>query len=115
MADIGVGKSLIQEQREYILSRQLIRSATSIGANVEEASGGQSRADFYAKITIAYKEARETSYWIRLLRASGYLSETLAVELLEDVDEIMRIIGSIQVTVKNQIRSGRAQFVTRHS
>lgn len=59
---------LTGERREYVLSRQVLRCGTSIGANIEEAIGGQSRADFIAKLAIAYKEARETSYWLRLLR-----------------------------------------------
>ncbi len=61
-------KHLSQEKKEFVLSKQLLRSGTSIGANVEEAIGGQSRKDFFAKLTIAYKEARESHYWIRLLR-----------------------------------------------
>ena len=67
---------LSANKREYVLSRQLLRSGTSIGANVEEGIGGQSRADFVSKLAIAYKEARETAYWLRLLRDTDYLSET---------------------------------------
>jgi four helix bundle protein len=59
-------KHLSQEKKEFVLSKHLLRSGTSIGANVEEAIGGQSRKDFFAKLTIAYKEARESHYWIRL-------------------------------------------------
>ncbi len=99
---VDAGKLLMQEKSEYILSKQFIRSATSIGANVEEASGGQSRADFYARMTIAYKEARETLYWVRLLKASGYFSEEQSDGLIRDVDEILRIIGSIQVAMKKR-------------
>ena len=68
-------KLLCEEKKEYILSKQLLRSGTSIGANIEEAIGGQSRKDFFAKLTIANKEARETHYWIRLLTDSGYLTQ----------------------------------------
>ena len=67
---------LSANKREYVLSRQLLRSGTSIGANVEEGIGGQSRADFVSKLAIAYKEARETAYWLRLLRDTDYRSET---------------------------------------
>lgn len=67
---------LSTEKKEYVLSKQLLRSGTSIGANVEEAMGGCSRADFLHKITIAYKEARETSYWLRLLHDADYLTST---------------------------------------
>ena len=62
---------LVSEKKEFVLSKQVLRSGTSIGANTEEAIGGQSEKDFYAKLCIAYKEARETHYWIRLLRDTG--------------------------------------------
>lgn len=65
---------LSAEKKEYVLSRQVLRCGTSIGANVEEAIGGQSRADFVSKMSIAYKEARETSYWLRLLSDTDYLT-----------------------------------------
>jgi four helix bundle protein len=67
---------------------------------VEEAMGGQSRADFAAKLGIAYKEAREAQYWIRLLRETAYFSESEADSLLHDVVELQKIIGSIRVTLK---------------
>ena len=84
---------LIQvEKKEYILTKQILRSGTSIGANVEEAIGGASKRDFYAKMHIAYKEARETGYWIRLLRESNiYCNE----ELQNKLEELLRILGSI--------------------
>tara|TARA_R110001592_G_scaffold141264_2_gene362673 strand:- start:357 stop:590 length:234 start_codon:yes stop_codon:yes gene_type:complete len=68
-------KFLQAEKKEYILSKQLVRSGTSIGANIEEAIGGQSKKDFFAKLTISYKEARETKYWIRLLTDTTYLTK----------------------------------------
>jgi len=83
------------------LSKQLLRCGTSIGANIEEAIGGQSSKDFFAKLTISYKEARETHYWIRLLKDTSYLSLEEADSLLKDVDELLRIIGSIQKTIRN--------------
>jgi len=64
---VNTCKLLQATQKEFVLSNQLLRSGTSIGANIEEAIGGQSRKDFYAKLTISYKEARESKYWIRLL------------------------------------------------
>ena len=94
-------KHLSQEKKEFVLSKQLLRSGTSIGANVEEAIGGQSRKDFFAKLTIAYKEARESHYWIRLLKDTDYLSEKESESLLKDIDEILKIIGSIQKTIRN--------------
>ncbi|MDN3619872.1 four helix bundle protein [Polaribacter undariae] len=94
-------KHLSQEKKEFVLSKQLLRSGTSIGANVEEAIGGQSRKDFFAKLTIAYKEARESHYWIRLLKDTDFLSEIESKSLLTDIEEILKIIGSIQKTVRN--------------
>lgn len=94
-------KFLSQEKKEFVLSKQLLRSGTSIGANVEEAIGGQSRKDFFAKLTIAYKEARETHYWVRLLKDTDYLTPTEANSILSDVEELLKIIGSIQKTIRN--------------
>ena len=85
-----------------MLGRQLLRSATSVGANIEEAIGGQSGKDFYAKITIAYKEARETHYWLRLLKDTDFLTENKANPLLNDVEELLRIIGAIQKKMKTK-------------
>jgi four helix bundle protein len=90
------------EKKEFVLSKQLLRSGTSIGANVEEAIGGQSEKDFFAKISICYKEARETHYWLRLLKDSGYFSEDQIVSLMNDCEELLRIIGSIQKTMKSK-------------
>lgn len=78
----------------------MLRSGTSIGANIEEAIGAQSRADFIHKLSVAYKEARETSYWIKLLYATDYLNKELSTSLISDIDEICRIIGKIQITTK---------------
>ena len=99
---VNLNKYLIKEKTEFVISKQILRSGTSIGANIEEAIGGQSAADFYSKLTIAYKEARETAYWLRLLSATDYLSEIESKSLLNDVEEICKIIGSIQVTLKNR-------------
>jgi four helix bundle protein len=98
---VNICKFLQAEKKEYILSKQLIRSGTSIGANIEEAIGGQSRKDFFAKLTISYKEARETKYWIRLLTDTNYLTKEQTAPLLEDIAELLRIIGSIQKTIRN--------------
>ncbi len=94
-------KHLSQEKKEFVLSKQLLRSGTSIGANIEEAIGGQSRKDFFAKLTIAYKEARESHYWIRLLKDTDFLSDKESESLLKDIEEILKIIGSIQKTIRN--------------
>ena len=99
---VNVYKYLISEKKEYVLSKQLLKCGTSIGANVEEALGGQSEADFYAKITIAYKETRETGYWLRLMYETDYLKKEEFESLILDCDELARIIGKIQITIKNR-------------
>ncbi len=98
---IKVYRKLIEENKEYILSKQLLRSGTSIGANIEEAIGGYSKADFLSKMTIAYKEARETLYWIKLLAATNFLKEEVAIDLKLKAEEIIRIIGKIQISTKS--------------
>ena len=86
---------LTEIRKEFILSKQLLRSGTSIGANVEEAVGGISRKDFIAKLQIAYKESRETKYWIKLLRATGYVNLPDFDALDSDLEEIIKILVSI--------------------
>ena len=93
---------LSSEKREYVLSKQLLRSGTSIGANVEEAIGGQSEKDFFAKLNIAYKEARESKYWINLLTDTDYLTQKQSASLLEDIEEILKISGSILKTLRDK-------------
>jgi four helix bundle protein len=99
---IELYKYLSKEKKEYTLSKQILRSGTSVGANSEEAAGSISKKDFRAKFFIAYKEARETHYWIRLLRDSDYIDSKLASSLLTDIDEILRIIGAILKTVSGK-------------
>jgi len=103
---VGTYRFLSDEKHEYVLSKQLLRAGTSIGANVEEAVGGQSPKDFAAKMAIAYKEARESHYWIRLLRDSAYLSPAQAGALLSDADELLRLLGSILKTLKSKEPDG---------
>lgn len=88
-------KILIEERREYVLSKQVLRSGTSIGANIEEAIGGFSKKDFRAKLSISYKEARETRFWLNLLNATGYLNEKRYRILSKNLDEIIRILIAI--------------------
>ena len=95
---VRVMRGLQEKNREYLLSRQCLRSGTSIGANVEEAGAGQSRKDFVAKMAIASKEARETHYWLRLLRDSEYLEIDLAKKLLVDCEELIRLLTAIVKT-----------------
>jgi four helix bundle protein len=77
-----------------------LRSGTSVGANVEESIGGQSKKDFLAKMFISYKEARESAYWIKLLFATDYITQTMHDSLLEDVQEILKITGKIISTAR---------------
>lgn len=99
---VKLGKFLREEKSEYILSKQVVRSGTSIGANLEEASGAQSRNDFIAKLHISLKEARETHYWIRLLRDSEYLEEIQAESILKDLDYIIVLLTKSLKTAKNK-------------
>ena len=94
-------KYLTQEQKEFVLSKQLLRSGTSIGANVEEAIAASSKADFIHKFNIAAKEARETSYWLRLLKDSNYFPDKAFDSIQEDCLEVRRIISSILITMKS--------------
>ncbi|MEP9410977.1 MAG: four helix bundle protein [Candidatus Brocadia sp.] len=87
------------------LGKQLLRSGTSIGANIEEAQAGQSRADFVNKYAIALKEARETIYWIRLLRESGEYTDGQIEQTQREAEEIAKIIGSIIVSTKKNMKS----------
>ena len=89
-------------RKEFVLSKQLLRSATSIGANIEEASAGQSRADFLSKMSIASKEARESNYWLRLLRDSEIASDEEIQPLLSESESLIRILTSIvKTTIEN--------------
>ena len=99
---IKLNQYLCKEKHETIISKQIIRSATSIGANANEAIYGSSRADFLAKLHISLKETAETEYWIRLLVMSEYLSEAEGQSLLQDCLEIKRIlIASINTAKEN--------------
>ena len=92
---VEVYNNLIANKKEYTLSRQLLRSGTSIGANVAEANGAISKADFSSKISIAYKECLETKYWILLLKETSYLSLEIFDKVYMDADELARILFSI--------------------
>ena len=86
---------LTESKQEFVLSKQLLRSGTSIGANVSEAQKGQSKADFNMKMNIALKEANETEYWLRLLRETNYLSEKEFESIEPEIKEIIAILVSI--------------------
>ena len=93
---------LQKEKKEFALSKQILRSGTSIGANIEEGIGAQSKKDFLSKFSIAYKEARETLYWLRLLTDSGFMSAKEFKSLSTDCEELLKIIGAIQTTIKRK-------------
>ena len=98
---IKLYKYLISEKKEYVLSKQVLRSGTSIGANVKEAIRGQSKADFYAKMNIALKEASETEYWLELLGESGYIEKIHFDSMNSDCQELISILVAITKTQKN--------------
>lgn len=87
-------------KKEFLISRQVLRSGTSIGANIEEGIGAQSKADFVAKLSVAYKEARETSYWLRLLKGGGYLSSAQFDSIHADNQELCRLLAQILLSTK---------------
>ena len=94
---------LKEEKKEFTLSKQILRAGTSIGANVEEATGAQSQKDFYSKVNIAYKEKRETHYWLRLLRDTNYIDEKQFNSIIIDCDELLKISGLIIKTMKSKL------------
>lgn len=100
---VNANKFLATEKREYTLSKLLLISGTGIAASVEDAAAAESRPDFFAKLTLAYKDARRTRLWIRLLKATDYLEIKQADSLLEDVEELLKIIGSSQKTLRKSI------------
>ena len=100
---IKLHKHLIKTQKETVISKQIVRSGTSIGANINEANYGQSKADFISKLHIALKETAETEYWLRLLLASEYVSKEMGESLLSDCIELKRIlIASINTAKGNE-------------
>ncbi len=99
---IRLYKYLCDGKKEFILSKQILRSGTSVGANVKEAQRGQSKADFYAKLNIALKEISETEYWLELLHESGYIETEHFESIYNDCKEILAILVSITKTQKVQ-------------
>lgn len=93
---------LTTEKREFILSKQLLRSGTSIGANVRESIYGQSRPDFHTKLTIALKEAAETEYWLELLHETDYITLEQFNSIMNDCKEIIKILTAITKQTKNK-------------
>jgi four helix bundle protein len=100
---VNLYKHLVYEKKEFVLSKQILRCGTSIGANIEESIGGQSDRDFLSKISISYKETRETIYWLKLLKETDFIKIEEFESLNNDAEEICRILGSIQISMKKKI------------
>ena len=101
---VNLYKYLCNEKQEYVLSKQLLRSGTSIGANVSEAVRAQSKLDFVSKMNIALKEANETEYWISLLYETSFIDETQYNSLHKDIDEIVFMLISICKTTNENLK-----------
>ena len=107
---IKLHRYLIKSKKETIISKQIVRSGTSIGANINEANYGQSKADFISKMHIALKETAETEYWLKLLVMSEYISRDMGQSLLSDCLEIKRmLIASINTAKENAVRPKKGE------
>lgn len=102
--DIVLFANELQRENEFILSRQLLKAGTSIGANIQESIGAQSKRDFIAKLQISLKEAIETKYWICLLRDTGKIQRESALDLLTKCSELIRMITSSLKTAKRNLK-----------
>src|SRR4030066_2122121 len=102
---IRLYRTLAGDSVGQILGRQLLRSGTSIGANVHEAQGGQSRADFIAKMSVAHKEALETAYWLRLIKQTDLIVGERLSDLVNETDQLVKIISKILITSKGRKHS----------
>ncbi|MDR2621244.1 MAG: four helix bundle protein [Dysgonamonadaceae bacterium] len=100
---VNLYKYLCEEKKEYVLSKQILRSGTSIGANIEEGIGGQSDRDFLSKLNIAYKETRETIYWLKLLKETEYITEEQYLSIFSNADELGKILGKIKITMSKKL------------
>lgn len=100
---VNTYKLLTNEKKEYVMSKQLLRSGTAVGALIKEAEHAQSKADFLNKMNIALKEANETEYWIELLRDTDYLTEEEIGSLLNDISQILKLLISIVKTTKTSL------------
>ncbi len=101
---VNLCKYLRETKQEFVLSKQLLRSGTSIGANIREGGNAESKADFIHKFGIAQKEADETCYWLDLLKATNYISEQEYNSVNQDANELLKIVKSIIITSKQNIK-----------
>ncbi len=100
---VNLYKWLCEEKKEYVLSKQLLRSGTAIGALLKEAEHGQSKSDFLNKVNIALKEANETAYWLMLLKDTGYITEKEFDSIIVDAEELIKMLVSIVKTTKARL------------
>jgi len=101
---IKLSQYLQKDHKEYVLSKQIIRSGTSIGALIREAQYAQSKADFLHKLTIALKEANETEYWLLLLKESGYLNDKMLQSIQPEIDELLKLLISSTKKIKESLK-----------
>ncbi|MBL4939319.1 MAG: four helix bundle protein [Lutibacter sp.] len=99
---VNLFKFLTQEKKEFVISKQLLRSGTSVGAMIRESEHAESKADFIHKLSIALKEANETEYWLDLLRETDYLNESEYISIQENIKEILKLLVSILKTSKQK-------------
>ena len=99
---VGLCRSLQEKRKEFVVSKQLLKSGTSIGANIEEATQAQSKGDFVSKLSIALKEAHESRFWLRLLRDTHLVDAATAEKFLLDLQEIIRILVASIKTAKGK-------------
>ncbi len=102
---VNLYKHLCTKQKEYVLSKQLLRSGTSIGANIREALEAQSKKDFIAKLYIAIKEASESKYWLELLIETKYIEQNSGQTMLQELTEIIKILNKIIKTTKQNLNT----------
>ena len=102
---VNLYKYLTDDKKEYVLSKQILKSGTSIGANISEALQGQSRKDFLMKMNIALKECSETKYWLRLLSATNYIDDNQANSIMKDCTELEKMLTSIVKTTSTTIEN----------
>ena len=102
---VGLYKYLIREKNEFVLSKQILRSGTSVGANINEALCAISKKDFLSKMHIAFKECNETKYWINLLYRTDYITEKEKESILTDCDELLRLLSSITKSTASNLIS----------
>lgn len=98
-------KHLVKEKKEFVMSKQILRAGTSIGANIREAQNAQSKLDFIHKLSISQKEADETLYWLELLNQSEYLETPIFDSLFNDASELLRLLKSIILTTRSNLKN----------